>query len=139
MEAREYVEQIERFERLIKNKQFERDFWYGLATSTTATLGGDRVQTSSNKQAMESRTIEAAEAEREIRELKQEITDIIHTIQRLELDEYDFLHQHYVQHKPVKAIAGDKKLSISWATTMHKKALDHLQVLLDEKEKGAGH
>lgn len=138
MEAREYLLQIERNERLIKNKQFERDFWLGLATSTTTTLGGDRVQSSSNKQAMESQAIEAAEADREIRRLKQEIADIIHTIQQLEVDEYDFLHKHYVQHKAVKAIASEKKLSNSWATATHKKALDHLQAILDEKEKGAG-
>lgn len=137
MIAREYLEQIEKNERLIKNKQFEREYWLGLATNTTANLGGERVQTSGNKQPMELQVIEAVQADEEIKRLKQEIADIISTIQRLSAEDYDFLHQVYVQHKSLKEVHIEAGMSYSWATTTHQRALEHLQALLDN-EKGAG-
>lgn len=135
--AREYLEQIEKNERIIKNKQFERAFWLGMATNTTAKLGGDRVQSSGDKQRMELQVVEAIQADEDIARLKREIADIISTIQRLSAEDYDFLHQVYVQHKSLKEIHIDAERSYSWATTTHQRALEHLQELLD-KEKGAG-
>ena len=135
--AREYLEQIAKNERIIKNKQYERDFWLGMATNTTAKLGGERVQTSGNKQTMEHQVIEAIQAEEDINRLKQEIADIISTIQRLSAEDYDLLHQVYVQHKSLKEIHIEAERSYSWATTTHQRALERLQRLLDN-EKGAG-
>lgn len=137
VEAREYLEQIEKNERMIKNKQYERAYWLGMATSTTATLGGDRVQTSGNKQQMELQVVEAAQADEDIKRLKREIADIISTIQRLSVEDYDFLHKVYVQHKSLKVVHCEAHKSYSWATTTHQRALERLQAILDNK-KGAG-
>ena len=138
MTAREYLERIEKNERIIKNKQFEREYWLGMATNTTANLGGERVQTSGNKQMMEFQVIKAIQADEDVERLKREIADIISTIQRLSAEDYDLLHQVYVQHKSLKEIHVEAERSYSWATTTHQRALERLQRLLDN-EKETGH
>lgn len=138
VEAQEYLDQISKNESIIKNKQAERAFWLGLATNTTASLGGDRVQSSGNKQQMESRAVEVVRVDEEISRLRAEIADIISTIQRLNADDYDFLHKHYVQHKSLKEIHCEAHRSYSWATTTHSRAKKRLQAILDSKEKAGG-
>lgn len=138
VDAQEYLDQISKYESMIKNKQAEREFWLSLATNTTAQLGGDRVQSSGNKQQMEAHTVEAVQAEAEIKRLKQEIADIISTIQRLNADDYDFLHKVYIQHKSLKVVQCEAHKSYSWATTAHSRAKKRLQAILDGKEKAEG-
>lgn len=132
MRARDFLEQIERNEVLIKNKLAEREYWFDMATSTTANMGGIRVKSSGNSYAMQNQTVEIALINEEIEKLKRDISYRISVIQRLKPNEYDLLHKVYVQHMSVKAVSVDAKKSYSWATSLHKKALDHLQKLLDE-------
>jgi len=133
--AREYLEKILHNERIIKNKQIEREYWMELASGITAGMGGERVQSSKTSHPMENKVVEAALIDQEIDRLKKEIAEIIATIELLPVEEYDFLHKVYVQHIPLKDVHVDSGKSYSWAKTMHNRALGRLQYILDERNK----
>lgn len=135
MDAKEYLEQIEKNECIIANKQIEKKYWMDIATGTTANIGGERVQTSGDGHAKEKQIIEMVLIDEEIERLKGEIAEIISTLQRLKKSEYDFLHKMYVQHLSLKEVQTAMKKSYSWAKLMHNKALMNLQKILDEQEK----
>ncbi len=132
--AREYLEKIWHNERIIRNKQIERKYWMELASGITASIGGERVQSTKIVSPMEKMVVEAAIIDQEIDRLKKEIAEIIETIQKLPTEEYDFLHKVYIQRKDMKEIYVDGYKSNSWAKTMHKRALSSLQRVLDERE-----
>lgn len=134
MTAREYLEKIWHNERIIRNKQIERKYWMDLASGIAAGMGGERVQSTKDMHPMENKVVEAAIIDQEIDRFKKEIAEIIETIQKLPTEEYDFLHKVYVQRKDMKEIYVDGYKSNSWAKTMHKKALNSLQRVLDERE-----
>lgn len=115
---------------MISNKQAERQRWIDMATGTTAKVGGERVQSSSDRHTMERQVVEAAMIDEEIASLKAEKQSIIKTIERLEPDEYDLLHKVYVQGQSLKAVAVSHGMSYSWATTMHRKAKRDLEKLI---------
>ena len=135
MDAREYLEQIEKNECIIANKQIEKKKWLDIATGTTAKVGGERVQTSGDGHTMEKQIVEVVLIDEEIERLKGQIAEIIATLERLRMSEYDFLHKLYVQHLSMKDIQAASGKSYSWATTTHNRALMNLQKILDGQEK----
>lgn len=132
MDAREYLEQIEKYEKMIANKQIEKLYWLEIATGTTAKVGGERVQTSGDGHNMEKQIVEVVLIVEEIDRLKGEIAAIISKLEQLEAKEYDFLHKMYVQHLSLKEIQAVYGKSYSWAKTMHNRALWNLQRILNE-------
>lgn len=134
MDAREYLEQIEKNECIIANKQIEKKYWLDMAKGTTANVTGERVQSSSDGHSMEKQIIEVVLIDEEIERLKGEIAEIISTLQRLKKSEYDFLHKMYVQHLSLKEVQTVSGKSYSWATTTHNRALRNLQKILDGQE-----
>lgn len=131
MRAKEFLEQIGRNELIIQNKLAERLYWEELATSSTAKMGGVRVKSSGDHTSMQNQLIEVIAIDSEIQKLKSDISYRISVIQKLKLNEYDLLHKVYIQHMTLKEISVNAGLSYSWATATHKKALNHLQELLD--------
>lgn len=131
MEAKEYLEQIKKNERIIANKRIEKQYWLDMAQGTSVKLGGDRVQTSSNKHPMESQVLEAVTIDEEIARLKEEIAGIIKTIEQLNTEDYCILHKMYVQHLSMKEIQVDVGMSYSWVSTTKNRALRNLQRILD--------
>ena len=65
-------------------------------------------------------------------DLKQEI---IRTIELLNATEYDVLHKRYIQGMTFDEIGAAKHKSKSWATTVHGRALQNLNLILDERAK----
>ena len=135
MNAREYLEQIEKNECIIANKQIEKKYWLEIATGTTAKVGGERVQTSGDGHNMEKQIVEVVLIDEEIERLKGEIAEIIATLEKLKKNEYDFLHKMYVQHLTLKEVQTVSGKSYSWATTTHNRALMNLQKILEGQEK----
>lgn len=135
MDAREYLEQIEKNECIIANKQIEKKYWMDIATGTTANVTGERVQTSGDGHAKEKQIVEMVLIDEEIERLKGEIADIISTLERLNSIEYNFLHKMYVQHLSLKEVQAALKKSYSWAKKTHNRALNNLQKILDGQEK----
>ena len=135
MDAREYLEQIEKNECIIANKQIEKKYWMDIATGTTANVTGERVQTSGDGHAKEKQIIEMVLIDEEIERLKGEIAEIISTLQKLKKSEYDFLHKMYVQHLSLKEVQAAMKKTYSGAKSTHVRALRNLQKILDGQEK----
>ena len=139
MKAKEYLLQIRKIDRLVENKIAELEHWQAIATGTTTFSDGDRVQSTGNKYKMGDAIIKCIEINNEINSEIDRLVDtrkeVISTIERLKPSEYDVLHKIYVQNKDFQEIATAKKMSYSWVTTKHGRALASLQKILDEREK----
>ena len=138
MKAKEYLLKISKIDRLVENKIAELEHWQAIATGTTTFSDGDRVQSSGNKYKMEDAIIKCIEISNdlniEIDRLVDTRKEVISTIEQLKPSEYDVLHKIYVQNKDFQEIATAKKMSYSWVTTKHGRALASLQKILDERE-----
>ena len=139
MKAKEYLKQLQKLDKLIENKLAEKERWKCIATTTTAPLGGERVQSSGNPQKMADAVCRYIELESEINACIDRIVDqrqeIISTIEMLDVKEYDLLHKVYVQHFTFQDVATALDKSYTWVTTMHGTALKSVQRILDERER----
>jgi len=139
LKAKEYLKQLQKLDKLIENKLAEKERWKCIATTTTAPLGGERVQSSGNPQKMADAVCRYIELESEINACIDRIVDqrqeIISTIEMLDVKEYDLLHKVYVQHFTLQDVATALDKSYTWVTTMHGTALKSVQRILDERER----
>ena len=142
MTAKEYLQGIWRIDTMIKNKAAEkkryRELTLTAATSTTASMSGDRVQSSGSKQRMADTVDRCIDYERKIdariAELTEERDSIIRTIERLPWDKYDLLHLVYVQYKTLKEVAAIRDEAYSTVATNHGIALNMVSAILKERE-----
>lgn len=136
MEVKEYLERISKLDLLIENKREEKAKWFEIATGITASMSGDRVQSSGNPHRKEDVWCAYAQAGKEYDEAviayKREKDEIIRTIERLPSTEYDILHKVYVQRMSLKEYAVVKDKAYSWATAVHGNALRLLQMILND-------
>lgn len=140
IDAKSYLRQVEMLVARIKNKLIERQQWKDIAVGITASVGGDRVQTSSSQQKMADAVIRCVDMEAEIDRLVDELVntkrDVIATIEKLDSPtEYNVLHKRYIQFMTLQEIADSYNRDYGWATTTHGRALKNVQLLLD---KGVG-
>ncbi|MBQ0090252.1 MAG: hypothetical protein KBT27_13080 [Prevotellaceae bacterium] len=139
MTATNYLEQIVKTERLIKNKLIEIEKWRTIAEGTSANVMGERVQTSVAYHKMEDAIIKMHEVEektaQELAHYKEMMREMIATIEKLDTQSYDLLHKMYVQGRQLKDIK--QTYGISWKSIERRKekALKDLQGILDEREK----
>ena len=136
-EAQLYLEQIEKLNALIENKTAEIAQWRSVALCATAHSEGDRVQSSGNQQKMADAVERMVDLEREITVLIDRLIDkkleIVSTIERLNATEYDVLHKRYVQGMFFDEIGGIYGKSTSWATTVHGRALQSVQKIIENR------
>lgn len=138
MKAKDYLLQISKIDRIIENKLYEVERWKEIATGTSISTEGEKVQSSGNKQKMAEAVCRYIQIENEVTadidnlvNLKQ---DIISLIEQLSTDEYDVLHKIYIQGMTFKEVAISKDKSYSAITTIHGRALASLQRLMNERE-----
>lgn len=117
----------------------EKEQWMTMATSTTVSSSeGDRVQSSGSQQKMADAVIKMVEIEEEIDRYIDSLIDakkeVIRTIEMLPVAEYDILHKVYIQFKAIDEAAEMMGKSYSWGTTVHGRALKHVQDILDERK-----
>lgn len=137
MNAKAFLQQIEKLDILIANTEADVQFWRDIANNTAVNMSGEKVQSSGNHDT----TAKAictyldleAENEKRIKELAAIRRDIISVIEQLNPVEYDLLHLVYVQRKTLMDVAIKHDRSYSWATTMHSIALKQVQKILDER------
>lgn len=138
MNAKDYLSQIQKLDKLIENKLQEVAHWKEVATSTTVCSEGDRVQSSGSKQKMADAICRYMQMEDEINAAIDRLVDtkqeIIETIEMLHIDEYDLLHKIYVQKKELYEAAMEMDRSYRWATSVHGRALANVQKILNERE-----
>lgn len=135
--AQEYLEQVDKLNAMIENKMAEVKQWRDVALGITTNTEGERVQSSGSQQKMADAINRVIDLQTEINGmidrmigLKQEI---IRTIEKLNATEYDVLHKRYIQGMTFDEIGAAKHKSKSWATTVHGRALQNLNKILDER------
>lgn len=139
MNARDFLKQLKKLNKMIENKLNEKEQWKCIATGTTAQMGGERVQSSGSQQKMADAIVKFIDIEKEIDECIDRLIDtkkdVIAVIEQLNASEYDLLHKVYVQFFTVQEVADLYDKSESWAKTIHKRGLKNVQRILDERRK----
>jgi hypothetical protein len=152
--AQEFLEQVEKLNAMIENKMVEVSQWRDVALGVTS--GGESVFVENKKGKKELHNMEKvqssgspskmADAVARIVDLQDEINcivdrlidtkqEIIRTIEQLNATEYDVLHKRYIQGMTFDEIGAAKGKSKSWATTVHGRALQNLNKILDERDR----
>lgn len=153
MEAKEFLDQIKKINKMIKNKRFEREqcltdamnmtsggkgVWVKLPNGKYEWQNMEKVQSSSRKDPMGDAVSEAIdnmdEITAEIVGLEQEKKEIIKVIEQLPVDQYAILHLIYVQGFTLKTAAIEEGRSNSWAKRKHSQGIAAVQKILDEME-----
>lgn len=136
--AKAFLQQLQKLDKLIENKQVEKMQWQALAQQTTPVICGDKIQASrTTSSKMEDAIIKCCEIDDEISERIEEFIlvkkDVISVIEQLNAAEYDLIHKMYVQHYSLFEIATMNNKTYSWATTVHGRALKDIQKILDKR------
>lgn len=151
IDAKEYLGQIQKINKVIENKNQEKEQWLLIASGTKALTNKDRVQSTPRRDQLEEATIQMTIIEEEIKQsldlLIRTKMEVIKTIEKLPTIEYDLLHKVYIGRvvtKDEKKITEYMKLedvanlydkSYTWATTVHGRALEHLRKILEERSR----
>ena len=110
MKAKEFLKRVSKLDAIIQNKIIEKQQWEAVATSTTIQPSDSKVQSSGNKQKMESAVIRLVEIEAELDAIINEYVDVkmnvVRTIEQLPTAEYDLLHKVYIQGKDLAEAAA---------------------------------
>lgn len=151
MKAQEYLKQVEKLNVLINNKIAEKAQWKDIALGVTSGVQSitievkgkkelhnmEKVQSSGSQSKLADAIARCVDIEAEIDRLVGKLIDlkqeIIKTIEQLNATEYDVLHKRYIQGMTFDEIGAAKRKSKSWATTVHGRALQSLQRILDER------
>lgn len=106
MTTREYLSQIRRFDKMISNKREEIYNLRAMAYGTSAPAGGDRVQSSGDKDKLGSFVGKIIDTEQELGEMISKRFKIVQEIESLEdTDEYNVLAKKYILQKNIKEIS----------------------------------
>ncbi len=138
MTAKEFLKQLKKIDTLISNKMAERQQWFDLATNMTPSQNGERVKSSGDQNKIATAMCNYIDLERQINEYIDELVEkrreVITTIEQLPEAEYDVLHKVYVQYKTLYEVADERERTYSWVTTVHGRALKHLDNILKAKK-----
>ena len=133
IKAKEYLKKIHRIDMKIANRTYELQQLKSIASSVSAPVNQERVQSSGRKDKMSCLVDKYVDIEREIDSLVKAKQDIIKTIEALDGVEYNMLHMIYVQQKTYTEVASEIDRSYSTVTSMHSKAIKNLQKILDKE------
>lgn len=131
MIAEEYLERIEKIDKILPNKRRERQRWVDTASSMGGFSTAEKVKCSHDSQKNANAIITYCYIDEEIARLENEREAIIKTIERLPSDEYDVIYAVYVDLKPLKEVAILCDKSYAWVKQKKKTALSHIQEFLD--------
>lgn len=133
MRAEEFLEQVEKLESMIANKEARKKEWEDKATNRTSQVGSERVQSSGSKDKMASATIEVAELDKEIASLRETIKDVERVIEQTSTRSYGILYDVYFKGLSLHEVARAEGKSYTWATGYHRKAKEEVQDILDRR------
>ena len=142
-EAKDFLMQLKKIDKIIENKLIEREQWKSIAMGTTSHSDGERVQSSGSQQKMADaigRYIDIeSEIDRCIDRLVATKQDVISVIEQLNTTEYDLLHVVYVQYLTLEDFAEQYGKSYRWAAGVHGRALVNVLKILEERKGDDGH
>lgn len=131
-EAKSYLEEIEKADKIIKNKVTELEQLRELATSITVNSNPDVVQTSGDIDRIGAVVEEIIDKENEFKfaldalcSLRQERITVIEQLD--DIIEYDIIHKRYIQYKTLSEIAKEMNYSYVWICRKHNSALLKIQ------------
>ena len=132
MTTKEYLNQIERLDKMITNKLSEIYQLKIMACSITVYGDSERVQTSGNHDKLGSTIAKIVDLERETDELVDSLVDkrkeILRQIDNMKnIDNYDVLHKHYVERRTFQDIADSENWSIRQVFNIHGRALQEFE------------
>ena len=135
-EAQIILEQVEKLDCIIQNKLIEKGQWRDIALGITASMDGERVQSSGSQSRMADAVIKLVDMEAEIDRLVDQLIDkkkeVIGIIEQLQSPmEYKLLHMRYIQYIPLKAISDLWDMEYTNVTTMHGRALRNVQAIVE--------
>ena len=138
LEAKLYLKEIGRYEKVIKNKLEELKHLRELAVSFNYNSNSDVVQNSCDADKIGSTVGNIIDKENELKSI---IDDYISkrqkriaVIEKLkDLIEYDILHKRYVQMKSLDEIAIELGYSYVWVCKKHNSALLNIQKIRNKK------
>lgn len=138
MDAKVFLEQVEKLDAMIQNKLIEKQQWMDIALGITANMDGERVQSTGAKDKMASAVERCVDMEAEIDRLVDKLVeakrDVIQTIEQLySPTEYNVLHMRYIQYKTLQEIADHYGRDYGWAKVTCKRARGHVQVILNKR------
>lgn len=137
MKAKDFLLQVKKLDKMIENKLVEVQQWKDIANNTTADMSGDRVQTSGNPHKIADAIARYIDLEKEINQCIDDLINtkkgVISVIEQLNATEYDILHKVYIQNIPLYDVAEKYDRTYSWVTTIHGRALKHVQKILDNQ------
>lgn len=138
MNAKEFLLQLKKLDKMIENKLAEIMQWREIATGCTANMTGEKVESSHNPRSKEDAICKymdlEAELKQDVEKLKAARKEIIAVIEQLNATEYDILHKIYVQHFTLQEVATLYDRRYEWATTVQGRALKHVQNILNKRE-----
>lgn len=135
--AQIFLEKIESYNILIRNKLIEHQQLKDLALSITANIGSEKVQSTGCQSRMAEAIDRCVDIEAEITAIIEKFLDekrnIVSTIEKLDSPtEYNLLHMRYVQGISLSDIADELQKEYTWVTTTHGRALKNLQNILNK-------
>ena len=133
MTAVDYLKQIKRYDYIIANKTKEYKRYVEDAEGMGGYSMGERVKSSRNLHKGADAISNYIDLEREIKELKRKRQEIIDVVQKLSPIEYDILYKLYVDEYVMKELASEYHKSYTWVKEKKRKALGHLQDILDKE------
>lgn len=138
IDAKNFLQQVEMLDAKITNKLIERQQWKDVALGITASIGGEKVQTSGSQQKMADAVVKCVDIETEIDKLIDELITtkkkVIAIIEKLQNPtEYKIVHMRYIQNIGLAEIAEILKREYTTITTTHGRALKNVQMLLDRE------
>ena len=132
MNAKRYLQQLERLNIMIDAIQRKIDRWKDVATNTTPQTGGERVQSSGNQQKMADAVNKYVDIERdELEPLKRKKSEIISTMERLDNTlQFKVLYMHYEERKDYTQIARELNYSYGHIERAHREGLRKIEKML---------
>lgn len=140
MNAKDFLSQIKKFDKMIHNKQVEIERLKAIANSTTPNMSGERVQSTSNPQKMADAVDSYLDIEREVERdkmmLEEKRREIIAVIEQLDNSlHYTVLYNHYVEKKKLKKIAIEEHYSYAYIIEIHQDAKKKVEKILNNSIK----
>lgn len=137
MNAKEFLLQIKKLDRLIENKLIEVRQLKEIANNAVGNMAGEKVQSTKNPQRIAEAICQYVDLENEINADIDRLIDtrknVISVIEQLNPTEYDILHKIYVQNITLQDVADKYDKTYSWVTTVHGRALKHVQDILNNR------
>ena len=125
------MDRINQLDAIIRNREEEYKRLVALASGLGALSLSERVQSSRDLHGAQNTIARYIDLEREIDRLKAKRQELLSVIESLPTVEYKIIDRFYLQDVSLKVIACDFHRSYDWAKKNKRKALEHLQSMID--------